>query len=160
MNNLDITAKPLGDTCVQLKCLLNAPAERVYRAWTTPAEVAKWFAPATETRCEVSEMDVRVGGRFALSIHADDETHNVAGEYLALNPYTLIKFSWQGSCAGNAASPSEVTVMLASLEGKTELTLTHALLADAASRDRHAQGWLSCLGGLVAFTSELMAPVG
>ncbi len=160
MNNLDITAKPLGDTCVQLKCVLNAPAERVYRAWTTPTEVARWFAPAPETTCVVNEMDVRVGGKFALSIHVDNETHSVAGEYLTLNPYTLIKFSWNGCGATDTSAPSEVTVALSTLEGKTELTLTHALLEDAESRNRHMQGWLSCLGGLVAFTSELMAPVG
>ncbi len=160
MNNLDIAAKQLGDTGVQLRCILNAPAERVYRAWTTPVEVARWFAPASDSTCVVDEMDVRVGGKFALSFHVGDATSTVTGEYLSLNPYTLIKFSWNGSCTNGAVRPSEVTVMLVKLDGKTELTLTHALLENVESRERHAQGWLACLHGLVEFTSELMAPVG
>ena len=160
MNNLDITAKPIDDTTVQLRCILNAPAERVYRAWTTPAEVARWFTPISDTACVVTEMDVRVGGKFALSFQVGDATHTVSGEYLSLNPYTLIKFSWNGSCTNGADRPSEVTVMLMMLDDKTELTLTHALLENVESRERHAQGWLACLHGLVEFTSELMAPVG
>ena len=39
---------------------LAAPPERVFRAWTEPVELARWFAPNPELPTE-AEVDLRVG---------------------------------------------------------------------------------------------------
>jgi len=44
-----------------LERILNAPREKVYRCWTEPELVKKWFAPKPWTTPKV-EMDVRAGG--------------------------------------------------------------------------------------------------
>ena len=44
-------------------------AERVFRAWTDPGEVAAWFGPAgRRTPRERVRIDLRVGGRFELTM--------------------------------------------------------------------------------------------
>ena len=41
--------------------LINAPRDKLFRAWTEPKLVAQWFAPGPWTTSRV-EMDVRPGG--------------------------------------------------------------------------------------------------
>ncbi|HEV2472548.1 MAG TPA: SRPBCC family protein [Chthonomonadales bacterium] len=150
----DIKVEYLSDTAVRLTCLLESSAERIYRAWTTPSEVMKWFTPAGST-CEVAEMDARPGGRYTLAVSTNGERHSTTGHFQALEPYRLIKFTWIGSCGTDEPVVSEVTVELAALEDGTRLTLTHETLASQASRDIHAQGWVGCLTGLSSYLTEL-----
>jgi uncharacterized protein YndB with AHSA1/START domain len=41
--------------------MIDAPAEKVFRAWTEPELLKQWFVPAPWTISKV-ETDVRVGG--------------------------------------------------------------------------------------------------
>jgi uncharacterized protein YndB with AHSA1/START domain len=46
-----------------------APIEEVFRAWTVPAELARWFGPASfDTPEEKIRIDLRVGGRYELTM--------------------------------------------------------------------------------------------
>jgi uncharacterized protein YndB with AHSA1/START domain len=149
----DIKVERLSDTCVRLSCLLEAPTERIYRAWTTPSEVVKWFVPDPAAKCEVSEMDLRVGGKYAMSVDLPGARHTMTGEYTALEPFRLIRFTWQGTCGAADEEISEVTVELNPLGNKTQLTLTHDKQANAASRDLHEAGWIGCLTGLTRYAA-------
>jgi uncharacterized protein YndB with AHSA1/START domain len=47
--------------------VFDAPRELVFKAWTDPEHLAKWFGPAgMEIPRDSVEVDARVGGRFAL----------------------------------------------------------------------------------------------
>ncbi len=53
---------------------LNAPRHLVYRAWTTPELVMKWW-PGRRGEMTVAEMDFRVGGawRYVMTAHGEFE---------------------------------------------------------------------------------------
>jgi uncharacterized protein YndB with AHSA1/START domain len=53
---------------------LNAPRHLVYRAWTTPELVRKWW-PGRRGEMTVAEMDFRVGGawRYVMVAHGEFE---------------------------------------------------------------------------------------
>ena len=53
---------------------LNAPRDLVYRAWTTPELVRKWW-PGRRGEMTVMEMDFRVGGawRYVMVAHGEFE---------------------------------------------------------------------------------------
>ena len=53
------TAKP--EHVLELVREINAPREKIFRAWTEPALLKQWFTPRPWT-VSVAEMDVRVGG--------------------------------------------------------------------------------------------------
>jgi uncharacterized protein YndB with AHSA1/START domain len=59
-----------GRTLVTTR-VFDAPRERVYRAWTDPKQLAKWFPPEgfSAPRCEV---DPRPGGVFRVDMKAPD----------------------------------------------------------------------------------------
>jgi uncharacterized protein YndB with AHSA1/START domain len=52
----------------------DAPRELVWRAWTDPEHVARWFGPrGITTPLSTITMDVRPGGSFELTMISDDD---------------------------------------------------------------------------------------
>src|SRR5204863_7596494 len=54
--------------------IFDAPRELVWKAWTDPEQVSRWFGPRgfTTPLSNVS-MDVRTGGTFELTMVSDDD---------------------------------------------------------------------------------------
>lgn len=74
---------------------LQAPPERVFRAWTTPEELAQWW-DATGERLATCEVDLRPGGafQFVTSHHPDKP---FAGTYLEIAPPNRLVFNANGA---------------------------------------------------------------
>ncbi|HET7152473.1 MAG TPA: SRPBCC domain-containing protein, partial [Candidatus Kapabacteria bacterium] len=53
--------------------LLNAPRELVWKVWTEPEHIAKWWGPNGFTNT-IRKMDVRVGGEWLFTMHGPDGT--------------------------------------------------------------------------------------
>lgn len=119
-----------------------APPERVWTAFTDPAEFAAWFWPRTLT--PVVELDVRVGGRWRVS--SASEGMAVGGEYAVIEPPERLVMTWRWD---GEETETLVTLVLAPLAGGgTALDLWHERFDGAVDRDPHAQGWLDCLSRL------------
>lgn len=56
---------------IQVTRMLDAPRDLVWRVWTEPEHVARWWGPEGYTNT-IHEMDVRVGGRWRLTMHGPD----------------------------------------------------------------------------------------
>ena len=71
-----------------------APA-KVWRAWTQPQALKRWFGPAEIVSVPVAEIDLRVGGGFRVVLLSEDgERHEVRGRYLELVPERKLVFDW------------------------------------------------------------------
>jgi uncharacterized protein YndB with AHSA1/START domain len=58
-----MTTKGSEKFSVEIKRLIKAPRDRVYAAWTNPAQLKQWFGPENvQTHDFIAE--VRVGGKF------------------------------------------------------------------------------------------------
>ncbi|QOD02588.1 SRPBCC family protein [Pseudarthrobacter sp. BIM B-2242] len=71
-NTMDVTFP--GDTEILITRTVNAPRHLVYRAWTTPELVRKWW-PGRRGEMTVADMDFRVGGgwRYVMTAHGEFE---------------------------------------------------------------------------------------
>ena len=58
---VDIRTEKPSDRELVLTCTFDAPPEKVYRAWTEPELLKRWFAPRP-VATPVAELDVRPGG--------------------------------------------------------------------------------------------------
>ena len=119
--------------------VLPVERERVFAAWLDPASLATWMRPGETTRTLV-QLDPRVGGRFRIAMEQEEggcgyEHH---GEYLAIEPPSLLSFTWIS--AATDLRPTVVTVELHERDGGTELVLTHRRLP-AERVDAHRWGW-------------------
>jgi len=61
-NPIETTAKPRGLENVVTR-VFDAPLEKVWKAWTDPEYVKRWWGPENFTAPYIS-IDLRVGGRF------------------------------------------------------------------------------------------------
>jgi uncharacterized protein YndB with AHSA1/START domain len=134
--------------------VFDAPRERVWKAWTNPAEVKRWWGPKTFTT-PVAEIDLRIGGKYVSAMRAPDgKEYWSTGVYREIVP--LRKLVLTDSFAdpkGNvvpatyygmsAEIPREmlITVTFEDLGGKTKMTLRHAGLPAGPDREGADQGW-------------------
>jgi len=131
---------------IQVRRTLMAQRERVFRAWTQPGVMARWFFPGTGWTCDVTS-DLRVGGPWQVLMRdAEGGEHNQFGEYREILPSSRLVFTWR--CPDLGLLGSVVTVELRDVDGGTELTLTHELPPDPKVRSGHEEGWHGCLGNL------------
>ncbi len=119
MNETHFTAEP-GSHAITVTRLFDAPRELVYKAYTNPQLLPKWWGPRRYTTT-VDKMEVRQGGiwRF-VQRDADGNEEAFHGVYhAAIAPELLIyTFEWEGM-------PGHVlleTVTLADQAGKTLMT--------------------------------------
>jgi uncharacterized protein YndB with AHSA1/START domain len=144
-----MSAKP----SLTLKRRLNAPAAKVFSAWTDPEKIRRWFGPR-EAEVLQAESDPRVGGRYRiLARTADGEQHDVSGMFREVVPNEKLVFTW--AWRSTPERESLVTVELRPDGDGTLLTLTHEQFFDEAARDRHQYGWTATFERLEAMLPDL-----
>ena len=150
-----MTTKTAEKTSLEIKRFINAPREGVYRAWTDPAELQRWFGPEDVRTIKIA-ADIRVGGKYRWDlVKQDGEEWSCLGEYRELVPNRKIVFTWKwDDDEAWENRDSVVTVELSDRDGGTEVKLTHEKLPSEESRDRHNQGWNSVLDRLEKFFNK------
>lgn len=118
---------------VQLHCVLKAPPERVYRAFTTPQAMAKWIPPHGFT-CTVHHMEPRVGGTFKMSFtnFTTQHSHSFGGEYLELIPNEFIRYTDRFDDP-HLPGVMQVTVSLKSVACGTDLSIVQEGIPDVGN---------------------------
>lgn len=125
----------------------NVSPEKVWRAWTDPEVLAKWFGPDPEGVVSLADMDVRVGGQYHIRFGVPGgEEHDVAGVYQEVVPHQKLVFSWAWKSTPERVSL--VTVTLRPSGSGTELIFVHERFYDQAARDGHNVGWTGAFAKL------------
>jgi len=115
--------------------------EKVWRAWTDPQALKRWFGPGGPAGVSVAELDVRVGGRFRICFGgADGNEHEVQGTYKEVVPNRRLVFTWTWPRT-TPERESVVTIVFEKTPQGTNLAFHHAGFFDEAARDGHNRGW-------------------
>ena len=134
--------------------VFNAPRRLVFKMWTEPEHLARWWGPRGYTGLS-SRMDVRPGGAWTRSMQAPDGSiirkHGVYREIVA--PERLVFTYVTDDIGGEPGSETLVTVTFADLDGKTRLTLHQTAFQSVAARDDHRCGWTSALERFIVHLS-------
>jgi uncharacterized protein YndB with AHSA1/START domain len=134
-------------TSLQIRRSYKAPIAKVYAAWTDPEQMKLWMAPNDAFKESEITMDVRVGGRYRIVMHAPDgEIHRVGGVYREIIPNRKLVYTW--AWESTPERESLVTLEFTPSGEGTEMVLTHQRFADKEARDKHNDGWIGCLGRL------------
>nr|MBP9771287.1 SRPBCC domain-containing protein [Candidatus Gracilibacteria bacterium] len=62
----------MSKTLITIETTINAPVEKVWKAWTTPADIVQWNAASDDWHTTKSENDLRTGGKFSSRMEAKD----------------------------------------------------------------------------------------
>lgn len=130
---------------LNLRRTFKAPRERVFRAWTDPEKLAKWWGPESRS-CPFAELDPRPGGRWRTCMRAEDgEESWVQGVYREVDPPARLVFTWAWENNGVPGPETLVTIDFVDRGGETEMIFTHAGFETEEGRDLHNEGWTSSL---------------
>jgi uncharacterized protein YndB with AHSA1/START domain len=144
------TTPSTEDRDLVLTRVIDAPPEKVYKAWTDPTQLTRWFAPAPWTTSR-AEMDVRPGGSSLVVLKGPDgsEFPN-RGVYLEVIPNKRIVFTDAYTEAWEPSRKPFMTGILTfeDLGGKTRYTarVRHWTVEDREAHEKMGfhQGWAIC----------------
>ena len=128
----------------------DGPAHLVFKAWTTPELLMKWWTPKSFGITFIScEADVRTGGtyRFVMGHPDFDQPMAFVGRYLEVDPPKRIVWTNEESDDG-----SVTTVTFEEKDGKTHLVLSDVYPSKEALDEGLASG---AIGGYPEQFSQL-----
>lgn len=157
----DTDAASLSDRELVLTRIIDAPRDKLFRAWTDPDLLKQWFAPLPWTT-PAAELDVRPGGSNLIVMRGPDgnEFPN-RGVYLDVVENERLVFT---DAYAKAWQPSEkpfMTVILTFVDqgGKTKYTacVRHWTVADRETHENMGfhTGWGQCTDQLAALVAKL-----
>lgn len=143
-----------------IKRIFNAPRELVWKTWTEPERVKRWWGPKDFT-CPAAKIDFRVGGKYLLCMRGPagtgfEKDYWSTGKYVEIFP--LKKIVVRDSFAdekGNVVPATnygiqgfplelEVSITFEEIEyGKTKMTINYPTVGDVDETmfNNMNQGW-------------------
>jgi uncharacterized protein YndB with AHSA1/START domain len=145
-----------ADRELTIKRVFDAPRQLVFKAWTDPEHLMRWWGPHGHTTVSC-EMDVRVAGAWRFCMRSSNGTEEwQQGAYREIVEPERLVFSYAfEDAAGKPGHQSVVTVTFADYEGnKTALTLHQAVFESVLVRDDHVRGWGESLDRLAEYVAH------
>lgn len=141
---------------------VDVPVELVWKAWTTPEHLKKWFCPKPWQTTECA-IDLRVGGLFSTTMCGPDgESHSGKGCYLEIEENKRLTWTdaleadFRPNTEPNACTKDffSATILFEATEKGTKYTVI-ARHSNEESRKVHndrgfEQGWGTALEQMVA----------
>jgi uncharacterized protein YndB with AHSA1/START domain len=145
--------------------VLDAPRDLVFRVWTRPEHLVRWWGPSgfTLPQCK---MDLRPGGAFHYIMRSGEEgcsgshppntEHRLRGVFREIKPPERLVFTWAWEDEnGQLGHETLVTVTMTEQGSKTKLTLHQAVFESVTARDAHNSGWSESMLRLAAYVESL-----
>jgi len=153
MKTANVVADPVKQELI-ITHIFDAPREAVWKAWSDPERLMRWWGPKTFT-APVCKVDFRVGGKYLFCMRSPDgQDYWSTGIYREiLEPERIVCTDSFADAQGKVVPAShygmsgdfplemQVTVTFEEHNGKTKLTLRHTGIPDGKMSDLTGQGW-------------------
>lgn len=156
MSNAETAAaKPQPSCEIVITRIFDAPRERVWQAWTDPAQIVQWWGPNGFTNT-LQEMDVRAGGIWRHIMHGPDGT-NYPNKvvYAEVVPPTRLVYTHADDTEKHACQFRVTVVFEDAGEGKTKMIFTMLFetpeLRDATANAGAIEGGEQTMSRLAAY---------
>jgi len=133
---------------IRLHRVPRSTPEKVYRAFTQAAAMAKWIPPYGFT-CEIHHFEAKVGGTFRMAFtnFGTGSSHSFGGEFLELMPHERIRYTDKFDDP-NLPGVMQVTVTLKKVLCGTELHIEQAGVPAVIPAEMCYLGWQESLDQL------------
>jgi uncharacterized protein YndB with AHSA1/START domain len=135
------------DDQVRIVRTIEAPRDEVFRAWTDPEQLRRWWGPG-EFTCPEAEVDLQPGGTYKLVMQPTaGDPFVLGGTFREVEVPERLVYTWRWE-TGPAADGSEslVSVEFHDRGDVTELVLVHSDFPPSHGAAPYQMGWE---GGLV-----------
>ncbi len=120
-----------------------APPARVYKAWTDPSFVTRWWGPEGFYTTDI-QADLRVGGRWSNTmVGPDGKRYPSAGEFRELEDGKRLVLFDEGKDEFMKGHATKIEVTLEPSGSGTKMHLVHGVFKTVEMRDECKTGWSS-----------------
>jgi uncharacterized protein YndB with AHSA1/START domain len=132
---------------LRIERTFNAPAHRVFEAWTSAEVLRRWWHAEHSWETPTAEVDARVGGAIYLVMRnpADGSEYGGRGEFTLLDPPHRLAFTWIWD-----SEPSRqqlVELEFTDHGERTTVVMTHSGLPEAETEE-YSEGWQNSFDNL------------
>ena len=138
--------------------VFDAPRGLVFKAWTDPEHLVRWWGPKGFTSTIMGKIDLRPGAPYRIHMRGPDgDDHWSQGVYREIvEPERLVFAGYWADAEGKPKGrESTVTVTFEDLSGKTRLTLRQRVFESLTARDAHRGGWTSSFERLAEYLATV-----
>jgi uncharacterized protein YndB with AHSA1/START domain len=134
-------------TTLRMKRTYEAPAQRVFDAWTSPEVMRRWWHAERDWETSEAEVDLRVGGAIRVVMRDPGEgvEHGGGGHYTVVDPPHRLAFTWTWD---DVPHETLIEIEFEESDGSTEVRFTHSSLLDEEMVRSHEGGWGRCFDNL------------
>lgn len=134
-------------TRIRVEATVNAPVEKVWKIWNTPADIMQWNTADPGWHCPSSENDLRKGGTFKNRMEARDGSFgfDFEGTYDKVELHKEITYTMSDG--------RKTTTLFTEQDGKTKIETTF----DAETENNtelQQQGWQAILNNFVKYVES------
>lgn len=130
-----------GELVLELKCVLEAPRERIFTMLTEPAELAKWWGPHGFTTPGV-ELDLSVGGSYRVAMQPPEgDVFHLSGEFLEIDPPSRLVYTFRWDEPVPDDRETVVRLSFTAVGEATEVALSQGKFATEERLTLHRGGW-------------------
>ena len=143
-----MTAGHPAPRAITLRRTIPARRGEVFRAWTDPAELKRWWARPGFTVVD-AQVDLRIGGGFRIDTRPDvGNVFSVFGSYREVRPPERLVYTWAWQGTRMDGIETLVTVDFREAGQDTEVLLTHEGFDTRGDHTAHRDAWIGCFDRL------------
>ncbi|HKV54275.1 MAG TPA: SRPBCC domain-containing protein [Candidatus Binataceae bacterium] len=153
----DTAAVNSADLELVITRVFDAPRSVVFKAWTEPEHLVRWWGPRGFT-LPSCKMDLRPGGAYRFHMRGPEgDEHWSQGVFREIvEPERLAMAGSWADAQGNPTTPETLLSITFEEQGqKTKLTLRQSVFESVTARDAHRGGWTSSFERLADYVTAL-----
>lgn len=135
-------------TSITVEAVVNAPIEKVWKAWSEPQHITKWCAASDDWHAPAAENDLRTGGKFSTTMAAKDGSmsFDFNGIYTNVKNHDVIEY--------DIADGRKVKITFAANGNETKVTETFEA-EGTHPIEMQRGGWQAILDNFKKYTESL-----
>jgi uncharacterized protein YndB with AHSA1/START domain len=137
---------------VEVTSEFDVPVEQLYKAWTEPEALKKWWHTTGFQLIDV-QNELRDGGKIAYSFENDELA--ITGEYEKVEQFKQLKYSWNWHFKESANESASYTITV-EFSNTNKGSSIHVKQQDNSKEERiipHQKGWEKGLKDLKQYLS-------
>lgn len=146
---IELIPATITEDSLEFTRAFRAPPARVFRAWTDPSEIRRWWGVPLFP-CQDCTIDLRVDGAWRVEMQSADGPERVTffGEYREVIPDQKLVMTWHMDGPDSMRDTLVTLEFRPGAEGGCELFVRHEGFTLAERRDGHHMGWTTSLQAL------------
>ncbi len=139
-----ITKKGTKESTIQIEESFRAPKDKVYKAWTTPDILKKWFMADEGVVVKRVNLNLQVKEPYFIEvIYPGYDPTSIHGEFLKIETNEKLEYTWLTAVLNGKTT--KVIVIFKDHNQGSKIHLSHGEFETEEEMKLHIDGWKACI---------------